>query len=407
MLADTEGRTKAVIPAGFMEDAKGAVSHAVRYELIQQGGGQALKVTADAGWLADPDRAFPVRIDPSVDTTAASTSMYVRNGGASVVGSSELQVGKGPNGATYSFLGFPGLDEELRRHRIFGAQLQVVNFDSASCKPRAVSVHPVTASWTAGTGTSYPGPAVGGSLASKSYAYGHIGFGQSQSACPAAGELYDLGKGGRDLVQRWVDGTQPNYGLSLRASASDSLAFKKFTGHSTANPPKLFVTHSPYSASYSFPKPVPDPPVLQNQAGKVKVTVTNKGAETWTPGTYYLAYRAYNSKGKLVTQQRAGSLPGNLAYGAKATRRRHDQGAAAGHVHARLHDGAPGRQGLHRRAGAAGPAHAAGLRHRPVVKEQFPPNGYQAPDAHPAALGRRCRHRRAGRVAAPVQVRDL
>ena len=84
--------------------------------------------------------------------------MYVRNGGASVVGSSELQVGKSPTGATYSFLGFPGLDEELRHHTIFGAQLQIVNFDAASCKPRSVSVHPVTESWTAGTGTSLPRP---------------------------------------------------------------------------------------------------------------------------------------------------------------------------------------------------------------------------------------------------------
>ncbi|MFF3403786.1 polymorphic toxin-type HINT domain-containing protein [Streptomyces sp. NPDC002659] len=378
VLTDAEGRTKAVFPAGFMEDAKGAASHAVRYELIRQGGGQALKVTADAAWLGDPARAFPVRIDPSVDTTAASTSMYVRNGGASVVGSSELQVGKSPSGATYSFLGFPGLDTELRRHRIFGAQLQIVNFDSASCKPRSVSVHPVTESWSAGTGTSYPGPAVGGALASKSFAYGYIGFGQSQSACPAAGELYDLGKGGRDLVQRWVDGTQPNYGLSLRASATDSLAFKKLTGHSTANPPKLFVTHSPYSATYSFPKPVPDPPVLQNQAGKVKVTVTNKGAETWTPSTYYLAYRAYNSKGKLVTQQRAANLTTNVAYGAKTTVEATIKALPPG---AYMLDFTMVRQGGKVFTDEQVPPGRLTLQVfdiAPVVKEQFPPNGYQA-----------------------------
>ncbi|MFF7204809.1 polymorphic toxin-type HINT domain-containing protein [Streptomyces sp. NPDC008141] len=378
VLADSEGRTKAVVPAGFMEDAKGAVSHGVRYGIVKAGSSQVLRVSVDDAWLTDPARAFPVSVDPSVDTTAASTSMYVRNGGASVVGSSELQVGKGPNGATYSFLGFPGLDEELRRHRIFGTQLQVVNFDSASCKPRAVSVHPVTESWTAGTGTSYPGPAVGGSLASKSYAYGHIGFGQSQSACPAAGELYDLGKGGRDLVQRWVDGTQPNYGLSLRASASDSLAFKKFTGHSTANPPKLFVTHSPYSATYAFPKPVPDPPVLQNQAGKVKVTVTNKGAETWTPSTYYLAYRAYNSKGKLVTQQRAANLAGNVAYGAKATV---DATIKALPPGAYMLDFTMVRQGGKVFTDEQVPPGRLTLQVfdiAPVVKEQFPPNGYQA-----------------------------
>lgn len=59
--------------------------------------------------------------------------------------------------------------------------------------------------------------------------------------------------------------------------------------------------------------------MLQNQAGKIKISVTNKGAETWTPSGYYLAYRAYNSKGKLVTQQRAANLAGNVAYGAKVT----------------------------------------------------------------------------------------
>ena len=89
-----------------------------------------------------------------------------------------------------------------------------------------MTVHPVTESWSAGTGYSYPGPSVGGALASRSFAHGYIGLGQSQSACPAAGEMFDLGKVGRDLVQRWVSGQQANYGLSLRASTTDASAGK-------------------------------------------------------------------------------------------------------------------------------------------------------------------------------------
>ncbi|MFI6639383.1 polymorphic toxin-type HINT domain-containing protein [Streptomyces sp. NPDC050504] len=377
LLLDAGGRTKAVVPAGYMEDANKTVSQAVRYELVGADGGQALRVSVDAAWLRDPARAFPVRVDPSVDATNASTSMSVRGGG-SVVGSSELEIGKGPNGASAAYLGFPGLDEELKHHKVFGAQLQLVNYDSGTCKPRSVSVHPVTEAWTAGTGTSYPGPSVGPAMVSKSFSYGYVGLGQTQSGCPPAAELLDLGKAGRDLVQGWVSGTRANHGLSVRASATDPLAYKKFTGHSTANPPKLYVTHSPYDAAYAFPKPVPDPPVLQNQNGRVKVVVTNRGAETWTPATYYLAYRLYNSKGKLVSQQRAGALPGSVAHGAKAT------------VDATIKALPPGGYLLDftmvRTGGKVftdeqvppGRLTIQVYDIAPVVKEQFPPNGYQA-----------------------------
>jgi hypothetical protein len=286
---------------------------------VTQGGQPALRVTLDSAWLRDPARKYPVKVDPSVDTLQPDSSLVVRDGG-SVSGAWEFTAGISGGVRSATYLAFPDLVSRLGFHTIFGAQLQLVNFDAASCRARAVTIHPVTQSWSASnTGLTYPGPAVGAALASKSFAHGFIGLGQSRSACPTARELFDLGVAGRNLVQRWVNGDQPNYGLSVRASVTDSLAWKKFTGQATANPPRLFVTHSPYNASYWFVNPVPNPVVLQNQDGRVRIAVTNRGAETWTPTTYYLAYRAFNSKGKLVVQQRSANLPGNVARGAKVT----------------------------------------------------------------------------------------
>ncbi|MBR7679105.1 hypothetical protein KDA82_40475, partial [Streptomyces daliensis] len=111
-----------------------------------------------------------------------------------------------------------------------------------------------------------------------------------------------------------MSGQQTNYGLSLRASTTDASAWKKFAGTSTANAPKLYVTHSPYNAAYAIPKPTPEPPVLRNRDGNVKITATNLSAESWSPSNYYLAYRAYNAEtGAAVVQQRAANLSTTIA----------------------------------------------------------------------------------------------
>lgn len=381
-LADETGAVRGVIPAGTSVDAAGKPGE-VGYELIQQGGAPALKVSVDEDWLRDPERAFPVEVDPTVqvpvDGAAPDSSMYV-SGGSSASGGTQLLVGS--DAAAY--VKFGSLVSKLQHHTIFGAKLWVVNYDADSCRPRQVTVHPVTGSWSAGSGYSYPGPAVGGSLASKSFAHGYIAFGQSSSACPTAGELIDLGTGGRDLIQRWVNGTQADHGLSLRGSAG-----KKFAGSGTANAPKLYVTHTPYFATYAIPNPVPNPVVLQNQDGKIKVAVTNKGAAAWAPGGYYLAYRAYKaSNGTAVTQQRAANLTSTVARGGRVT------------LDATIKALPPGKYFLDFTMVKAGgpvftdyqvpPARLVleVFNIPPVVQELYPPNGYQAPTLTPQLWAR-------------------
>ncbi|MER7459558.1 polymorphic toxin-type HINT domain-containing protein [Micromonospora sp. NPDC126480] len=397
VLADRAGAQRAVIPPGYMVDAgdglRGpATSTGVRYELVDADGRPALRMTLDRTWLQDKDRRYPVEVDPTVGPPVtgigADSSMYV-HGSSSTSGSQELLIGRANGANAAAYLKFGGLVNQLRNHTIHGAALSVVNYDAASCKPRAVTVHPVTEAWSAGTGHSYPGPSVGGSIAGRSFAHGYIGLGQSQSACPAAGEMFDLGVAGRNLVQRWVNGQQANNGLSLRASTTDSSAWKRFAGTGTANPPKLYVTHSPYNAAYAIPKPTPEPPVLRNQDGKVKVTVTNLGAEDWTPANYYLAYRVYNAQtGAAVTQQRSANLPATLARGAKvtldATVKRLEPGAyfldftmvRTGGAVFTDHQVPPGRIVLQV------------FDVPPVVQELYPGNGYQAPTLTPLLWAR-------------------
>ena len=390
VLVDGDGEARAVIPAGSMVDSAAvpAMSTAVTYRLITISSGPALEVSADPGWLRDPARQFPVRLDPSVEPAASNGAITVR-GGSTVSGGSELIVGNYGGAAAASYLRFDGLVDRLRFHTIYGAQLQVANFDAASCQSRSMSVHEVTQPWSTGGSYSYPGPSVGPALASKSFAYGYIALGSSSSACPARGVLLDLGTAGRRMVQGWVDGARASNGLSLRASATDPTAWKKFAGTGTANPPRLYVTHSPYNASYSIPNPVPDPPVLQNQAGRVKVTVTNRSAQTWTPTGYYLAYRAYNAvTGAAVTQQRAANLPGNVARGARVT------------LDATIRPLPPGKYFLDFTMVKSGgvvftdeqvpPARIVlqVFDIPPVVQELHPPNGYQAPTLTPQLWAR-------------------
>ncbi|HZM78959.1 MAG TPA: RHS repeat-associated core domain-containing protein [Candidatus Limnocylindrales bacterium] len=387
ILVDPRGEPYAGIPAGFMVDAAGAVSTGVTYRLSIQNGRRVLGVDLDVAWLRDPARVFPVRADPSVAWGATDSTMVVQ-GGSSRLGGTELVVGRLGGSAAATYLKFNGLVDQLRFHTIYGTQLSIVEYDSPSCGPRSMSVHAVTQSWTAGTGYSYPGPAVGGALAAKSFAYGYIALGQSRSACPADRVLFDLGRAGRDVVQGWVNGGANN-GLSLRASATDTLAWKRITGSGTANPPTLYVTHSPYNAEYAIPNPVPNPPVLQNQAGTVKVTVTNRGAEAWSPSNYYLAYRAYDSAThRLVTQQRSANLPATLARGARVT------------LTATIAPLPPGKYYIDFTMVRTGgivftdqqvpPARIVlkVIDIPPVLQELYPPNGYQTPTLTPQLWAR-------------------
>ncbi|NGY63642.1 hypothetical protein G7043_32460 [Lentzea sp. NEAU-D13] len=298
-LTDQSGRERLRIPAGFMTDSAGRAegaeasqSHGVRYEIVDSG--RTLRVSLDSAWLDDPARVYPVLVDPSVFEGGATESKRIRTGGGAP-GASELHIGRDTGGGNNTALiKFPTVAQRLANHKIFGASLQVVNYDSTTCKPTPMTVHQVAAGWSSTNGPDGApplGPAIGGA----SFSHGYMSTGQTRSACPAAPELITLGDGGTDMVQSWVRGG-PDNGIALRAGTyANTSGFKKFTGTASANPPKLYVTHSPYDAKYEISQPIPDPPVTSQLDGKIKVKVTNTGANTWDSG-YNLAYKIFNTK---------------------------------------------------------------------------------------------------------------
>lgn len=391
-----DGKVVAVVPAGFMVDAHdgpagGVQSQGVRYDLV----GQTLRVTLDDAWLKDPARKYPVVVDPTVTTPESGHTMYVQrvgnssntsySDGAQLRAGTVVDNGVRINAATY--LQFPGVENDLRNHKIFGATLGITNEWSYSCGARPVSVHPVTQGWDGfASRYSYPGPSFGGELASSSFAYGHIAPGSSRSNCPQSTAAIDLGAAGRDLVQRWVTGAQANFGLTVRASETDVYGWKKFYGHATANKPKLSITHTPYDAEYRFDRPVPKPALLKGGApGTIGISVTNKGATTWTPGEYVLSYRQFAASGAPMVQVNDSAvLSGDVGRGQTVS------------LEAKILPPADWGEytfefSMHRKGHAYFvdeqiPPAVLGLEMQnvpPALQEQYPPNGYSAPTLRP------------------------
>lgn len=382
VLLDRGGKERGRFPRGFMTDSSvdprtgdPALSYGVKYQIVDQ----ALKVEVDSGWLRDPARKFPVLVDPTIEARVASDSRFYQ-GTWNTDGGSDLKVGNSGGLNSAAYLAFGGVENTLQNHKIHGAALSLTNYWSWSCSPRPVTVHAVTSPWGGG---GYPGPGVSGALAEANFAHGFIAQGQTRSNCPTAVEQINLGVAGRELIQRWVNGAQPNYGLSVRASESDVYGWKKFTGHRTANPPRLYITHTPYDAEYRIDRGVPEPPVHAQQGGKVKITVTNRGKETWTPSTFALGYRAFTDQGSPVRIAEAAQLPHDVPRGASVT------------LDAQIDPLGPGGYLLDfsmlRKDGPwftdeqIPPARLSFRVYNipPVIKAQYPPNGYSSPTLTP------------------------
>ncbi|SFC83822.1 LamG-like jellyroll fold domain-containing protein [Streptomyces aidingensis] len=332
---DAAGVRRAWMPPGWMQDAdlgehsgEGAISDGVAYTLSGENGGQVLTVTLDAEWLADPERVYPVRVDPTITSVTAittSSATYVQKPyNTNFNDDTVLKVGTHDGGTSTAaaFMRFSGVNSTLNNAWVLGARLSLYNNWSYSCNSRPVTVHTITQNWDPTTLANYPGPSTGAALTSKSFAHGWRPAGTTSWTCAPAWESIPLGEAGRKLVDDWTHGRRNNYGLALKASTTDSLGWKQFGSDLYPNgKPSLDVTWTKYGATYAPGQLVT--PVTATQDGTMKVTVRNQGTEMWpTGGDYQLTYHLYNSSGTELTSsalRRFTLMPENVSPGEAVT----------------------------------------------------------------------------------------
>jgi hypothetical protein len=155
-LTDTTGATRATIPSGLMTDAHGATSAAVHYALARTATGWNLTVTLDRAWLADPHRAYPVTVDPSVQIDTDSDDTYVRSGLGDESAAPDLQIGQTGSGIARSYLHFGNLYPTLKNKYVDGASLVVDDIDAHDCTATPVTLFRVASGWSGG-GLRWPG----------------------------------------------------------------------------------------------------------------------------------------------------------------------------------------------------------------------------------------------------------
>lgn len=230
-------------------DAAGRPARTERLDVVVSSGATELVITPDARWLADPATEYPVVLDPSVTLTRSSDT-YVESGAnanTNFNGSTDLIFGARNTGsgvvglrafATFNTNGLVG------KH-VLSAKVKVWNWQANSCTTNATYIEPVTSAWNpaAVTWNSQP-TAPGPSIATTPAIHGYAG-------CMTANWLEYTGTAVRDLVQDWVDGTTPNYGVRFHASETNTTSMRRLSsGDATGStPPLLEVTYNAYPAT--------------------------------------------------------------------------------------------------------------------------------------------------------------
>lgn len=214
----------------FMEDAAGEISPNVTLDFSQQNGKDLLILTADADWLSDSHRQFPIKIDPTLSKWDIHKDTFVASYYPNNEFSSYTYMGSGNStwGILRSFAQFvlPNLPSGSK---ITNAQMGFYQFQNSISA--TVDMYRITSNWTASATTWYNQPSTAAtpesSVTSSSYnTYWYF---------PAT-----------ELVKKWYSmgsSTYQNYGVMLKHQ-NEAGALKLFrTVNNGTNTPVITIDY--------------------------------------------------------------------------------------------------------------------------------------------------------------------
>lgn len=274
---DASGKTQFSFAPPFMTDAAGAVSKAVSLSLT----GSTLVLSADATWLANPSRVWPVVLDPTVTLSAspacsiAPSSSYTGCGTTSPLRAGYLS---STSGAMRTLLQFTIPTTIPSNAQVQSADLALGLYQTGTSTAQEVDVYHLTRAWTSSvTWTKYDGTnswtTAGGDYATPADA-------TNASVGPTTNSWYHWFP--TQLVQGWISGTTANHGFVLREPTENtSLKYEYLyaSGMSGgAYAPSLTIT-------YTVPTPTPTPTSTPTATptSTPTATPTNTATPTATP----------------------------------------------------------------------------------------------------------------------------
>ncbi len=207
------------IPAPFMYDSNDEISYDVEYNITSKNKKYTLTLLADREWLNSADRAYPVTIDPVVETqqkksTIASTFVSSKQPSTNFgnAGDSYVGVETANYGVCRSLfkITLPSLNKgDMVVGAYMGLYLHNNSFYTTSMPDKQINAHAITKSWNE-TSVTWNSNVTYDSIVLD---YNYIKQSESNGALWL--KQFDITR----VVKSWYEGTSTNYGIMIKAAA--------------------------------------------------------------------------------------------------------------------------------------------------------------------------------------------